>query len=364
LAARSARSRALIRFVSMVRARSSTRTNFLRRGNRAARVPSCVSERERAKHRAGLHIGRGVPSGSSPGHTPDVERRDAPTNDRRCALSVHALALLLCGCALRPAEHPRPAPTLRVATYNLNYGLAGDPATLEAIDRTDADVVLLQEVSPGWARRLRRRDGGFAHRCFATSRWPAGGAAILSRHPLRDCERSPSPLGWFPALAATVDGPLGPVRLVNLHLQPARAGPGVVADLAAMPARHRRELREHLARLTDPALPTVLAGDFNEGDGEGALRELSALGYRSALAEHAPSATTWRWPLGAMPLEKRLDHVLYHPGSLRCLSAGVLREGRSDHFPVVARLARPAPPTPPMGSGLVRGRTSSLTPRR
>lgn len=274
------------------------------------------------------------------------------------------LVTLLGGCALRPAVPARTSPSLHVATYNLNYGLVGDRATADAVALTRADVVVLQEVSDTWAGQLRAlHRERFPHACFAASRWPAGGAAILSRHPLRDCERSRSPIGWFPALAATIEGPLGDVRIVNLHLQPARAGIGVVADLAAMPARHRREIGIHLERLVAPELPTIVAGDFNEGDGEGAVSELATLGYRSALAEHAPSATTWRWPLGAMQIEKRLDHVLYQPGSLRCVSASVLRAGRSDHFPVVARFALPARPRP-MGSSLSYGRASALTPRR
>jgi hypothetical protein len=37
----------------------------------------------------------------------------------------------------------RPPKLLRVATFNLNFGLAGDPATLAAIGATGAEIVLL-----------------------------------------------------------------------------------------------------------------------------------------------------------------------------------------------------------------------------
>ncbi len=271
------------------------------------------------------------------------------------------LGLVLASCALPGAHTAGPTPRLRLATYNLNYGLAGDPDTAAAIARTRADVVLLQEVSAAWARDLDRRAWPFA--CFASSRYPAGGAAILSRLPLSDCQVSASAVGWFPALAATVTTPLGDVRLIDLHLQPARAGLGVVLDLGALPALHRREVRRHLARLRRDPVPHILAGDFNEGDGEGAVGELMGAGYASALARRAPAATTWRWQLGGMPLLKRLDHVLFEPGALRLLDARVLPIGRSDHRPVVAEFAPVAHPRLPMGAATLSGRTSALTPR-
>ncbi|MCB9597066.1 MAG: endonuclease/exonuclease/phosphatase family protein [Sandaracinaceae bacterium] len=276
------------------------------------------------------------------------------------------LALLLSGCVARAPAHAAPAPTLTVATYNLNYGIAGDPATMATLASSEADVLLLQEVSPAWRRALRRELAArWPHRCVARSEWPAGGAAILSREPLRACARSSSPVGFFPAIAATVDTAVGSVRVVGIHLRPARAGLGVLEDLPELPSDHRAELAAHLAALVDPALPTVFAGDFNEGDGEGAVGELATRGYASALAENAPDAATWRWPLLLMSIEKRLDHVLYDPRRLRCVDARVLRGGRSDHFAVVARFA-PTPTRPStsrVSSGLhsngvaIRGRS-------
>lgn len=283
----------------------------------------------------------------------------------RAPIPLLSIALLLAGCGLARPVAPTSTASLRVATYNLNYGLAGDAETIAAIEATDADVLVLQEVSDGWARAISEQLASrWPHACVATSEWPAGGGAILSRHPLRDCARSPSPVGWFPALAATVASPLGATRIVNVHLRPARSGAAVIADLTELPAEHRREVATHLARLSDPSLPTIVAGDFNEGDDEGGGLSELASGYRSALAERAPDATTWRWPLLAMQLEKRLDHILYDRRALRCTSARVLHAGRSDHYPVVARFALAEPEPMPIGTSMLYGRTSALTPRR
>lgn len=274
------------------------------------------------------------------------------------------LVLLNAACAAPRTAHPvEPTASLRVATFNVNYGLAGDPETRAAIDATEADVVVLQEASDAWIASIDEMR--WRHRCVARSPYPAGGAVILSRLPLARCARSASAVGWFPAVAATLRSPTGRLRVIGLHLQPARAGVSVVSDLRALPDLHRREVRAHLDRLTDPdADATLVAGDFNEGDGEGGLQELAARGYRSALAQHQPSATTWRWPIGAMQVEKRLDHLLYDPRALRCVDATVLTAGRSDHRPVVATFSTPWRP-PPLGASLMRGdvRASAYAPR-
>ncbi|MCA9616405.1 MAG: endonuclease/exonuclease/phosphatase family protein, partial [Myxococcales bacterium] len=49
------------------------------------------------------------------------------------------------------------APTsnrLRVATYNVNFGLAGEATTTDAITALEVDVLLLQETNAAWERAL------------------------------------------------------------------------------------------------------------------------------------------------------------------------------------------------------------------
>ena len=46
---------------------------------------------------------------------------------------------------------------LRVMTYNLNYANPDPNATLDAIEKADADVVLLQEITDDWKRVLESR---------------------------------------------------------------------------------------------------------------------------------------------------------------------------------------------------------------
>ncbi len=67
------------------------------------------------------------------------------------------------------ADPPTDAPTVRVMTYNVNRGLAGDEAGLQAIRRGDADLVFLQETNADWEEAIRRNFSGiFPHMHFDT----------------------------------------------------------------------------------------------------------------------------------------------------------------------------------------------------
>src|SRR5262245_19488561 len=114
------------------------------------------------------------------------------TRKTRQALSFGLLAGLVAAasCAEKPLQAPRtPAQgeaTLSVLSYNLNYGMAGDEPTLDAIAKRPSDLVLLQETTPDWEAFLRERFEtdypyiAFHHCCGA------GGLGILSKYPFEE----------------------------------------------------------------------------------------------------------------------------------------------------------------------------------
>jgi endonuclease/exonuclease/phosphatase (EEP) superfamily protein YafD len=276
---------------------------------------------------------------------------------RRAILVLSGLSLVVCAsCSsarferaegARPegvAPDARPQKLLRVATFNVNFGLAGDPATLAAISATGADVVLLQETNRAWQRAIEAHPElptRYPHRRFyLTPGWPAGGMAFLSRYPLRAPKRSPSAVGWFDAHRLVAATPHGKVLLVNLHLKPPVSASGsVISGYFSTPKERRREMRGHLA-LFDPKLPTIVAGDFNEQRG-GGLAMLGGLKFEDAIRARggtSSSPTTWRWKVGPLTLRQQLDHILYDRRRFTCVEARVLKIGRSDHLPVVALL--------------------------
>ncbi len=207
----------------------------------------------------------------------------------------------------------------RVVTLNL-MGV-GEPLDrrMELVGRgladLQADVVALQEVCEGdgvqnQAETLARRLGvAFV---FARAKGPAGelgeGLALLSRH--RIVEHAvfelPSAEGGRIVLAALVDSPAGPLRVLNTHFD-FRPEHGVL--------REQQVVRtEALMRELTGELPSVLLGDLNatpEHDEIRFLRGRHTLAGRRAYLHDAyarhhpqerPSGATWS---GRNPLTRR-----------------------------------------------------------
>lgn len=250
------------------------------------------------------------------------------------------LGLSLAACASPPRLARAPAPheqALTVATYNVNFGLASDPATLSAVGATGADIVLLQETTPGWELAIRASLAAeYPHMAFHHS-GGAGGLGVLSRHPI-EVDVLPATRGWFPALRVRVQSPLGPVQCLSVHLRPPLSESGsVVSGYLTTPSVRTAEMQAFAADL-GPDIPTVVAGDFNEGSG-GALDHLESLRFVDAVPEFHATAPTWRWSTSVGEITASLDHVLYR--DLVPIDARVVQAGRSDHLPVVVTFVRP-----------------------
>jgi endonuclease/exonuclease/phosphatase (EEP) superfamily protein YafD len=230
--------------------------------------------------------------------------------------------------------------SLLVMTYNVNFGVAGDPDTIELIRSSGADVVLLQETNPSWERALRAGLADrYPHIAFHHSERRAGGLGFLSRHPLELGPVQESPIGWFPAWRAVLEGPLGRIQLLNLHLRPPGRDEGsFVRGYFTSQVPRLTEAEAH-AGLLDPSLPAVVAGDFNEDVRGRSLLYMAGRGLVSALERFHPAQPTWRWQTRLGLVRWQLDHILLGP-ALRASGAWVIEGGASDHIPVLARIER------------------------
>jgi len=162
----------------------------------------------------------------------------------------------------------KPATTLRLASYNIRKCVGMDlrrqpGRILSVLDGLGAALVLLQEAD----RRLPPRPAALPHHELDEAGWEVadlGGAgslgwhgnAVIWRHDdldLREMGHIPLP-GLEPrgAVRAEFDTPLGPLRLIGVHL--------------GLLAKSRRQQVQHLAvELSELApMPTVVAGDFND----------------------------------------------------------------------------------------------------
>jgi endonuclease/exonuclease/phosphatase (EEP) superfamily protein YafD len=249
----------------------------------------------------------------------------------------------------RPPTRKQPAgpepSAMRVMSYNVNFGIAGDVPSIEAIERANPDIVLLQETNEVWERAITDKLGArYAHRRFQgpTGTWAAGGMGILSRYPIVALDQLDAPGALFFAWRVVVDSKLGRIQLVNVHLRPPMSDGGSwVVGYFTTRADRLREIEHHLAAL-DPKLPTIIAGDFNEeGDGR-AIERLKAIGFADALARHAGKQRTWEWPVGSMTLKFQLDHIM-HDDHFIPVTAAVVEAGNSDHKPIWADFERMDP---------------------
>ena len=84
-------------------------------------------------------------------------------------------------------------------------------------------------------------------------------------------------------------------------------------------------------------VPTVVLGDFNKNNSGDTFRYLGEQGLIDSLGQFDHRSNTWRWETSVINLEGRYDHILYS-SQLKCYDAKVLKEGSSDHLPVVAVL--------------------------
>ncbi len=265
----------------------------------------------------------------------------------RRPLSCLLLGALSCAEPGAGGSPPSSAPTettssasVRIMTYNVNFGLAGDAETLAAVREVDADVVFLQETTETWERSLRAElDDRYPHALFRHC-CGAGGLGVLSRFPLLAREYlAPPDGGWFPAWRVLVETPIGQLQTLHVHLRPQLSESGsFLGGVFSTPPIRRAEIAAYHAAL-DPAAPTLVVGDFNENGRGGAIRFLEDRGMRSALPGARGAEPTWRWQTSIGTIREQLDHIV-HDARLEVVHVEVVERGRSDHLPVVATIRR------------------------
>lgn len=256
------------------------------------------------------------------------------------------LALFGCGWGGEPRlpaqGGPPAANQVRVMSYNVNFGIAGDAATVDAIASANPDIVFLQETNSRWQRALARLH--YPHVRFTDPPdWPAGGMGLLSKYPVVALQHLDVGAQPFFAWRVVLDTKLGRIQVLNVHLRPPMSDGGswVVGYFSTREVR-LREIENHVAAL-DPKLPTLVVGDFNEeGDGK-ALSFLKERGFADAIATYVGNKRTWEWNVSSsVTLRFQLDHIM-HDDHFIAVRAAIVEAGRSDHKPIWADFERMDP---------------------
>ena len=258
---------------------------------------------------------------------------------------------------------------MQIATWNINSLTVRLPQVLDWLAANPVDLLCLQE--------LKLTDDKFPHDALQAAGYTAAafgqktynGVAILSRHPLRDVVRNITGLQdeQSRVIAATVDAPGGPLRVVNGYFVNGQA-PGTdkftykMGWLDGLQAMLRNELQAHprLALLGDF---NITADDRDSYDPEG-LREtihhtseerahfqaLLALGLSDAfrMFEQPEKSYSW-WDYRDFGFRRnrglRIDHILVSEALKPLVTACTIdklprkNERPSDHTPVVVDLS-------------------------
>jgi exodeoxyribonuclease-3 len=258
---------------------------------------------------------------------------------------------------------------VKIATWNVNSLAVRLPQVLDWLAANPVEVLCLQELKlPDEKFPLQAlQDAGYGH-CAVFGQKTYNGVAILSRVPLRDVSKN---INGFAdeqsrVIAATLDTPLGAVRVVNGYFVNGQA-PG--SDKFAYKMQWLNGLRHWLQGELKATPGLVLVGDFNitfddrdTHDPEG-LREtihhtteerdqfkaLLALGLSDAfrLFEQPEKSYSW-WDYREFAFRRnrglRIDHILVSgplkPHVKSCVIDKLPRKNErpSDHVPVVVEL--------------------------
>ena len=215
---------------------------------------------------------------------------------------------------------------IHVAAANVRFDNTRVEDAAAALRRLDADVLVVEELTPAMADALR--SGGGYGNVAEDPREGAFGSGIYSRYPVHDVERYE--LGGLPALRAGVATPQGDITVVAVHtLQPLRG-------LSTL-RRQLRELDGWVTQALRADRNVVLAGDFNATRQHRAYRRLLDDGLRDAHGEQGRSFShTWpadRW----YPPLVQLDHVLVS-ARVNVHDAGTAAIPGSDHRAVTTVL--------------------------
>jgi endonuclease/exonuclease/phosphatase family metal-dependent hydrolase len=261
------------------------------------------------------------------------------SNLARGSLTVVWAFVMIMGCGCRTAKTVILIPDERfnVLTYNVNWGAARGELAIETIRASGADIVCLQETTAHWEQAIRRdlaKEYPFAEFRNSPNR-AGGGLAFLSKTRAQQVAYIPSETGWFDGWIMKFETAVGPVQIINVHLRPPVSDRGRwISGYFSTRDDRVREMQRFFSK-RQPHIPTLVVGDFNDGENSSVIKWLKSQRMANALPLFDSSTPTWRWQTGLITLKRRMDHILFSP-ELQCYDARVVQGGASDHFPVEA----------------------------
>lgn len=233
------------------------------------------------------------------------------------------------------------APTLRIATYNINWGNPDLRAVTESISNSEAEIVCLQETTPQSERYLTARfRNEYPHIIFVgdKGKYAAERFGFLSKHPLKNTKYYPAKHGLFGFYRTEIKLGDDKIQIANVHLDPfqVRRGGGVkdlFAALGNLEQTHAREIQYVLDNL-EKDIPALIVGDFNSISTSSAPKALQQAGYLDSFAsvtEQPETHPSWQWQLPRFVFKLRIDYI-FHGEQFETVESKIHPSEGSDHF--------------------------------
>jgi vancomycin resistance protein VanJ len=232
---------------------------------------------------------------------------------------------------------------IRVVSFNTDGGRMAAQALPRLLDRWQAQVVAFQECGDELATATRALSGWHIHvskdLCLL-SRYPIRVAEVMDRSNLDRVKQSEEKEigGAGYVVRYVLEGPAGPMRFANLHLETPRKGFEGLMDHDLRRMRMNTEIRDvesNMARawVDSGSGPVVVLGDFNTPVESRIFQEhwghlndaFSRAGFGLGTTKH----NGW---IGA-----RIDHVLTSD-EWRAEKVSIGKERYSDHSPLIVDL--------------------------
>lgn len=282
------------------------------------------------------------------------------------ALQIVAIVLALFGLLGlnlglgRDRQAAQDAHALRVLSSNIDSGRRGVPGLVAQIMELQPNLVLLQESNEEFSGELRQAFSGWHTdhngQFFIASRFP-----ILEISQAQDLYYAKGEGGGRKGRGSarfmryTIDSPLGPTEIFNIHTTSPREGLddmrgngflhelshgrvlfGRNADLLTFNAyRRRRQVENMMAEVRASPLPVIIAGDFNLPGLSRVARD-SLVGFDDAF-ERAGRGFGYTYPQRFPFL--RIDRIFTGPG-LQAVDFRLGEKPVSDHRCIFAVITR------------------------
>lgn len=230
-----------------------------------------------------------------------------------------------------PSRVPGDRPRLRAVTFNVFGYHQHHSRILEFLRETEADLIVLLEVTPDWEKSLMTLRDAYPHQQIEAL-WDPFGVAVLSRRPLQNVQVHHLGGVQRPSVRAQLEFKGVPLTVIATHPYPPRK-----ARLARLRQAHLNDL-SRLVRKQSGAV--LVLGDLNCTPWSPLFRDLlRKAGLRDSRRGFGVQAT---WPTWLPPMQIPIDHCL--------VSSEIAVDGRrvgpdlgSDHLPVVVDLSLASP---------------------